>query len=321
MQLHSVRPAPELALIILTPALGYASIQSVKVSIIIRTYNEQQYLSELLEVIHQQQLLPPVSELEVVIVDSGSTDNTLNIAKQWGCIISHIAQAEFTFGRSLNLGCKVSSGEVLVFVSGHCIPTNNNWLINLLKPLNQSIVYTYGKQIGRDKTKFSEEQYFKRRFKDQPLIPQNDIYCNNANSALLKNIWLDFPFKDCLTGLEDIDLSKRLIDANYQIGYCSEACVYHIHDESWQKIKRRYEREALALKTIIPGTTLSLFDTIKYFFSSIFNDMKQAIKEKIFLEKFSEIVQFRFMQYYGTYMGNHTHKVVTSQTKRKFFYP
>jgi glycosyltransferase involved in cell wall biosynthesis len=75
----------------------------VEVSIVIRTYNEQRHLPELLAAISHQEV---DFEFETVIVDSGSTDNTLDIAKKFGCRISHIPKTEFTFGRSLNVGCE-----------------------------------------------------------------------------------------------------------------------------------------------------------------------------------------------------------------------
>ena len=100
-----------------------------KISIIIRTLNESKYLPELLEGI-KQQLLPEIS-VETIIVDSGSKDETINIAKNHNCKIVHIAKSEFSFGKSLNIGCEAANGEILVFVSGHCVPVDMNWIKNL----------------------------------------------------------------------------------------------------------------------------------------------------------------------------------------------
>ncbi len=91
-------------------------------SLVIRTYNEEKHLDELLTQVHRQKCT--LVDLEVVIVDSGSTDKTLEIANRHGCRVTHIKKSDFTFGRSLNIGCEFAKGELLVFVSGHCIPTN-----------------------------------------------------------------------------------------------------------------------------------------------------------------------------------------------------
>ena len=133
------------------------------VSIIIRTLNEERYLDEILFAIESQNVNN--FSYEVVIVDSGSTDNTLKIAKSHNARITYIKKQNFTFGRSLNIGCEYAYGEFLVFISGHCIPANKDWLQNLIAPLVQKKCdYTYGRQIARDMTKFSERQVFDNTF-------------------------------------------------------------------------------------------------------------------------------------------------------------
>ena len=69
------------------------------ISIVIRTLNEEMHLSELLSSIDSQ-LLPDDCETEIIVVDSGSTDATLEIAERYNCRISHISQEEFSFRRS-----------------------------------------------------------------------------------------------------------------------------------------------------------------------------------------------------------------------------
>ena len=103
------------------------------VSIIIRTLNEEKYLDELLSAIDAQEKNGFLCE--VIIVDSGSTDKTLEIANKHKAKLTYINKQDFSFGRSLNIGCEFAGGEYLVFISGHCVPSNNNWLINLCEPL------------------------------------------------------------------------------------------------------------------------------------------------------------------------------------------
>src|SRR3546814_20115392 len=79
-------------------------------SIVIRTLNEARYLGELLDGIEQQET--GSFRVEVVVIDSGSTDGTLEIAERHGCTITHITREQFSFGRSLNMGCEVASGEI-----------------------------------------------------------------------------------------------------------------------------------------------------------------------------------------------------------------
>ena len=152
------------------------------VSIIIRTLNEERYLPELLTSIQRQQ---STFSHEVVLIDSGSTDNTLKIAEQFGCRILHISREEFSFGRSLNRACAAAHGTYFALISGHCIPCNQHWLQNLVQPLAEGVVqYCYGRQVGGPETYWSECQIFAKYFPEESSIPQQGFYCNNANSAI-----------------------------------------------------------------------------------------------------------------------------------------
>ena len=289
-------------------------------TIVIRTFNEARYLEELLAAVARQQC--SYSDIETVIVDSGSTDSTLEIAKRYGCRITHIPKAEFSFGRSLNLGCEFADGDYLVFVSGHCIPTDEHWVSRLVEPLHQGKAsYVYGRQIGRDSTKFSEHQHFEKTFPDYSKIPQQGYFCNNANAAITRKAWEQFQFDEELTGLEDMDLAKKLVGDNQIIGYAANASVFHIHDETWRQVRTRYEREAYALHQIMPEVHFTLGDFFRFFFSSLLSDSAAALREKRLLREFPGIVMFRLMHYWGTYRGNHRVRQLSNELKLKYFYP
>ena len=290
-----------------------------KVSVIIRTLNESLYLEELIIAIRNQDT--SIYNIEVVIVDSGSTDQTISIAKKYDCVIKYIKKEEFTFGRSLNYGCEIASGEFFVFISGHCIPLNNEWINNLVSPLESHCSYTYGKQVGRDSTKFSERQLFLKYFPDKSSAPQVGFFCNNANAAIKKEAWQKYQFNEELTGCEDMYMAKKLVDDNCKIGYIAEASVYHIHDESWRQVRIRYEREAIALRKILPEINISIIDTAKYIFVGIFKDFIEAFKRKVFFKEFFSIILFRIAQYIGSYTGNKKSFQTVNEIKERYFYP
>jgi rhamnosyltransferase len=289
------------------------------VSVVIRTLNEQKHLVELLDTIQRQD--QTYFEIETVIIDSGSTDNTLKIAESYGCRITHIKKEDFTFGKSLNDGCDFANGDYLVFVSGHCIPVNGDWITNLVKPLTEECSYTYGRQLGRDSTKFSEHQLFDKYFPEQSRIPQVGFFCNNANAAIRREAWLAHRFNEELTGCEDMYLAKLLVDTGKKIGYVAEAPVYHIHDETWHQVKVRYEREAIALQQIMPQVQLNFLDMINFIFVGIIKDIKTAYVRNILARELKSILMFRFAQYYGAYIGNKNHRKLSQSMKYKYFYP
>ncbi len=274
----------------------------MKASVIIRTYNEQTHLEELLVAISNQNCK---FEYEIIVVDSGSTDNTLNIIKKFDTKIIHLKKEEFSFGHSLNLGCKASTGEYLVFISGHCVPENEKWLHQLIEPLVAGTAdYTFGTQKGRDTTKFSEYQIFEKYFPNKPHRSGDLVFCNNANAAIKKDVWRKYTFNETLTGLEDIYLSQQLINDGGKVEYVPSSSVYHIHDESWSQILNRYEREAIAIAKIAPNLNINFSDMIYFICNAIYVDLKIASKKKILIRNLLSIVMFRCLQYYGSYRGN-----------------
>ena len=292
----------------------------VNISIIIRTLNEAEYLSDLLDSIHNQ-----VTEdliVEVVLVDSGSTDNTIEIAKAYGCRILHIDRKDFSFGRSLNVGCNAAHGEVLVFISGHCVPTDGFWLSKLSKPLLEGAAdYCYGRQLGGPNSHFSENRIFSKYYPHQSQVPQIGGFCNNANSALTKTAWEKYQFDEALTGLEDMELASRLVADGGLVAYLADAAVFHYHNETWGQIKRRFEREAIALPFVMPQINMRRRDLCRYIVTSIWSDFSYAFSDGCFIKHAFDIVRYRFCQYWGAYNGNHLHRELSYADKEKYFFP
>lgn len=85
------------------------------ISFTVRTNNEERSISKVLEGIFKQDIVHPC---EVILVGSGSVDNTVSIAKVFGCSIIRLRPEEFSFGGALNM-VENSTGEILVGRSGH----------------------------------------------------------------------------------------------------------------------------------------------------------------------------------------------------------
>jgi rhamnosyltransferase len=290
-------------------------------SIIIRTLNEARYLQHLLEAIKAQH-----SDYthEIIIVDSGSQDDTLAIAQDYRCRILHIEKKDFSFGRSLNIGCDAALGNYLVIISGHCVPCHGKWLQNLVSPLEQGVVeYSYGRQIGGKETNWAEHMIFEKYFPAYSQIPQHGYYCNNANSALLVKEWKRFSFNESLTGLEDIELAKRMTKEGKRIGYVAEASVFHYHHESFHQVRTRFEREAIALRSISPEISLRRRDAMRYLTQGIAEDIR-AFKHKfnridIYIAR--QTIGYRLNQYLGALRGYKMHKEISAKMREGYYYP
>jgi glycosyltransferase involved in cell wall biosynthesis len=292
----------------------------MRISIIIRTLNEAEHLDDLLMLIARQEI--DGCQIETILVDSGSTDGTLDIAAKHGVRLEKIDKADFSFGRSLNRGCAVARGDALVFVSGHCVPVNTTWLRDLCAPvLSGQVAYSYGRQIGDDESNYSERRIFAKYFPERSAIPQDGFFCNNANAALSRSVWQANPFNEELTGLEDMELAKRLVAQGLQVGYVAQAAVFHHHKETWPQVRRRFEREAIALRSIMPEVQLSRWDVARFICASTFGDWRAAQRNGVRSTAALDMLKYRWNQYLGSFKGNREHRALSRQAKERFFYP
>ena len=286
-------------------------------SIIIRAYNEERHIGRLLEGIRQQ----TISDVEIILVDSGSTDGTVPLAESFGARIVHIPSTEFTFGRSLNLGIQAATRDLIVIASAHVYPVYPDWLESLLRPFEkEQIALTYGKQRGPGTAKFSEQQIFHQWYPDISKPRQATAFCNNANAAIRRSLWEKNPYDETLTGLEDLAWGKWAKEQGYDIAYVAEAEIIHIHNEMPTGVFNRYRREAMAFKRIYPEAHFSLYDFIRLTTLNILSDLWHAAREGVLWKNIVPIFWFRFMQFHGTRLGHRETGLITPQLRETFYY-
>ena len=289
-----------------------------KCSIVIRCYNEAAHIGKLLYGILQQ----TESHVEIIVVDSGSTDGTLRIAKQYPVKIVEIKPEDFSFGHSLNAGCRAASGEFILIASAHVYPIYTDWIKKILSSFKNPLIgLTYGKQIGGARTHFSEHQIFAKWFPDRSNPTQAHPFCNNANCAIRRAIWEQQPYDEELMGLEDIDWARRTMRKGYLIAYDADAVVAHIHSEKPMQTFNRYRREAIALKKIYPNETFTILEFGRLFISNSIQDYQKAIKATVLRGNLFDIVRFRFMQFWGTYRGFKNAEHLSKELIKKMYYP
>jgi rhamnosyltransferase len=287
-------------------------------SIVIRAYNEEDHIGRLLTGIMEQNL----KEVEIIVVDSGSSDATVAIASRFPTRILSIAPHEFTFGRSLNIGCSAARGKFLVFASAHVYPLYQDWLETLIEPFTDATIgMVYGKQRGDGNTHYSEHQQFQRMFPDHSIVPQTHPLCNNANAAIRRSLWEQRPFDEALSGLEDLEWATWLLGQGHLLAYNADAEVVHVHNEMPRQVFRRYEREAIALSRIRPEEKFSFGSFLRLYLSNVFSDSLQAIRDRRFPRALWSILWFRWMQFLGTFVGFRHAGPVTDEVIQAFYYP
>lgn len=287
-------------------------------SVIIRCLNEAEHLPHLLDSIARQTFQPT----EVIVVDSGSRDNTVQIARSKGARLIEIQPQEFTFGRALNLGAASAVGEVLVIVSAHTYPTTDRWLEFLMEPFDQpDVALVYGGQTGDQRSKFSELQLFRQWFPSESCDNQAHSFCNNANSAIRRSVWETMPYDEQIPALEDIHWAKRAIERGLRISYRSAAMIAHVHEEPYLKVYNRYRREGMGLRLILPWERMGLWQACMLAAHAIRSDLKEAGMEGRLLEVAGSIVRFRVAQYWGTYRGLNWRGPLTGDLRARLYYP
>lgn len=292
---------------------------ATRCSIVIRAYNEEEHIGRLLRGV----LAQTVRDVDIILVDSGSTDKTVEVASQFPVRIVHIRPEDFSFGYSLNTGCSYATMDYIVIASAHVYPLHRDWLEQLLVPLTSDsrVALTYGRQVGDETTKYSEHQLLAKWFPPHAATTQTHPFCNNANAAIRRNLWESHQYDESLTGLEDIDWAKRMLAMGWRVAYASEAEVVHVHDESSSRILDRYRREAIAFKRIFPHEHFSFGDFCQLTVRNIVNDYVCAVRDSRFIPNLFSIPMFRLMQFWGTYRGFRQRGEPTQQLRERFYYP
>ncbi len=287
-------------------------------SLIVRAYNEEEHIAKLLAGVMEQTVQPK----EVVLVDSGSTDATLAIASRFPTKVVSIQPEDFTFGSSLNLGCRQATADVLVIASAHVFPVYPDWLERMLSAFEDSqVAVAYGRQRGDGNTRYSEHQIFAKLYPPMSNLNQTHPFCNNANAAVRRSLWEEHPYDEDLPGLEDLEWAMWAIGRGNKVAYVAEAEIVHLHDETFRQVYNRYRREAIGLKRIRPEETFRLVDFLRLVVSNVVSDMGHALMERRLLNVLTEIVWFRFAQLWGTYRGFAHQGGLSRQLKQAFYYP
>lgn len=218
-----------------------APLDAASVGVVIRTLNESELLGTCLESLRRQR---GGFDLDIVVVDSGSIDSTLEIAKLHRARILEVPPEDFDYGTALNLGFDEVVGEIVVVLSAHAIPTDDNWLQTMVAPFDDPKVAGVSsrqlpwpnaswKEVHRLHAQFGEtRQLYNARNPDEPTF-------SNAASAIRFTVWRQHPFISTWAA-EDMEWARRVIDLGWTIVYEPRASVLHSHDEDPRSQARRW---------------------------------------------------------------------------------
>ena len=189
-------------------------------------------------------------EVEIVVVDSGSRDDSVTVARRHGAQVHEIAPGDFNHGATRNLGASLAGGEVLVFTSQDAYAADDGWLARLTAPLADARVGgAYGRQVAHEDAT-PPERYFmdflygpRARTQTAPTAQQLSMETtlfSNVCSAMRRDVFERFPFADDIIMSEDQEWSRRVLLAGYELRYVADAVVRHSHPYSLRQAFRRF---------------------------------------------------------------------------------
>ncbi|MGI5835997.1 MAG: glycosyltransferase [Chloroflexota bacterium] len=224
-----------------------------RVSVVIRAKNEARYIGDTIAAIQGQKY----RDFEIIVVDSGSTDSTPEIALQYGAKLISIDPKQFTYGRALNLGVQHSQGDLIISLSAHATPESSNWMGSLVSGfLYPRAAGVYGRHIPRSNASTFEllGMYLSGVTSKERRIQVDRARFSNANGAFRRDLWEMLPFDDELPGAEDIDWARQIQRMGYVIVYEPDAAVFHSHGEPLLKlIRRQLHDQPVILRAYIAG--------------------------------------------------------------------
>lgn len=225
------------------------------VSLIIPTWNGGRRLDELLTALARQTLLPE----EILLVDSGSTDGSLDIIRRHQAAnprlrLMRIPQQDFDHGGTRTWAAQQTTGDILICMTQDAVPAADDALERLIQPFQDDalLAATYGRQLPHsDATLFSEHlrlfnypaQSRLRRREDGAALGIKTVFISNSFAAwrrepLAAQGW--FPQRQ-LFGEDSLALAK-LLAGGYHVLYVSEALVRHSHNYTlWQDMQRYFD--------------------------------------------------------------------------------
>jgi rhamnosyltransferase len=217
----------------------------MEASVVINARNEEANIAACLDAVLGQKI---DGNFEVIVVDSGSSDRTVEIASSYPVRLKQTPPEEFRWGRNRNIGAELGTGTFIAYLSADAAPANDRWLAELLQGFEgPQVAGTYGRQVARPWAYPMEKFYMhytyppKRRVQSWSGgdITMDETWFSNVSAAIRREVWEQHPFSDTVLFGEDQEWSLRVLRAGYRISYEPDSVVYHSHNYSLKKALMR----------------------------------------------------------------------------------
>lgn len=220
------------------------------ISIILPTYNAENYIESFFQKLYEN-LKNCGEKSEIIVIDSSSSDGTVDLVKKFGARVYVIPKIEFDHAGTRSKAAKLATGEILIFFTQDALLYDEHSISNLISHFkDRDVGAVYGRQIyyenaspfGRHLRLFNyPDEFLTKKYKDKDKYGIKTAFMSNSFCAYRK-AYLDRIgyFKDRLIIGEDTYAGALLLKAGYTIIYEPKAIVFHSHNYSVFEEFRRY---------------------------------------------------------------------------------
>lgn len=296
-----------------------------KVSVLIPTYNAGDEIRILLKKIYEQSM-PMGMDLEVILIDSSSTDNTLEIVKNEFLEVKlvEIENKLFDHGGTRNKLARMATGDYLLYMTQDAIPVDNNLIMSLLEELEDSEnVICFARQIPKEDASVLEKFARGFNYPDKKIVKKTaeiktlgikTFFCSNVccmyKKTLFENPYNGFPEKVILN--EDLILASKVILDGKNVIYNPKAKVFHSHNYNLKQQFKRYFDIGMA------------FESTSYLLQYVSNEKEGAkmVREqtKFLLKNNKSLLIYAFVENFVKFIAyklGKVHRIIPIPLKRK----
>lgn len=216
------------------------------VSIVMRSFNEAWAIGDTIRQVYAQDF---PGEIELIVIDSGSSDGSIEIIRKTPARLIQIPLGTYVPGVVLNQGAAAASHDWIIYLNADATPVGENWLSALLVPCLASGNFGAGfsRQIPRPDCKAVFAADYDRCFGPNRESVKWEHFFSMVSSITHRSVLEKHPIREDLQYAEDDEWTRRLSAAGLEIPYAIESVVMHSHNYTLRQSYKRAFGDAMAM--------------------------------------------------------------------------
>tara|TARA_R110001583_G_scaffold195527_1_gene375376 strand:- start:14758 stop:15756 length:999 start_codon:yes stop_codon:yes gene_type:complete len=269
-------------------------------------------------------------EYEIIIIDSGSTDNSISLIEsriEKNIRLVQIDPKEYGHGKTRNYGVSLSNAKYCVLLTHDATPYNENWLSEmvLIAESDEQIAGVFGRHVAYENANYFTKRELKLHFDgfvgneivelDDRVRYESELgykqflhFFSDNNALIRRSVWENYPYPD-VSFAEDQLWAKSIIEAGYKKAYSDNSIVYHSHDYSLiERLQRSFD-ESNAFNRLFGYDIMPRISTmLKVWLGVTMSELKDAVRSKQWEKNKIKMLKqpiYNFMKFFGMYLGVH----------------